>query len=68
MVVYSAARKTAASERDIEPEAARRNRVDLDLLAASQLHRRALAERSVDLRERRFERLLTIHAGSIQSA
>ena len=59
---HPAARQAADAKRDIEPEAAGRDRVDLDLLAAAELHRRALAERAVDLRERRFECLLTIHA------
>src|SRR6185503_5409704 len=59
---HPAARKPADSKRNVEPEAAGRDRVDLDLLAASELHRRALAERAVDLRERGFQCFLAIHA------
>ena len=58
---HPAARQSADAKRDVEPEAAGGNRVDLDLLAAAQLHRRALAECPVDLRERCLERFLPVH-------
>ncbi len=60
------ARQAADAERDVEPEAAGGDRFDLHLLAAAELHRRALAERAVDLGERRFERLLPVHARVFQ--
>jgi hypothetical protein len=42
---HAAARQAADAERDIEPERAGRDRLDLDaFLSAAQLHRRALAE------------------------
>ena len=63
-----AARQAADAERDVEPEAAGRDRLDLDLLAAAEPHRRALAERAVDLRERGLERLLPVHVHVFQSA
>src|SRR5205085_5425408 len=57
------ARETANAKRDVETEASGGGRLDFHLLAAAELHRRALAERAIDLRERRFERLLPVHAG-----
>ena len=59
----AAARQAAYAERDVEAERAGGDGLDLDRLARSEPHRAALAERAVDLRERRIERLLlfTIH-------
>ena len=62
---HAAARQAADAKRDVEPEAAGRDDVDLGLLAAAELHRRALAERAIDLRERCFQCLLTIRAHAI---
>ena len=59
------ARQPADAERDVQPEASGRDRLDLHLLAAAELHCRALAERAIDLGERRFERLLPVHAWGI---
>ncbi len=56
-----AARKAADSERDVEAQRARRDGLDLDRLARAQLHRAALAERAVDLREGGLEGLLPVH-------
>ncbi len=46
---HPAARKPADAECDVEAERTGRNRLDLNLLAAAELHRRALAECPVDL-------------------
>ena len=62
---HAAARQPADAERDVEPEAARGDRLDLHLLATTQLHRRALAERAIDLRQRRLERLGTLAGGLV---
>jgi hypothetical protein len=51
----AAARQAADAERDVEPERAGRDRLDLHRFARAELHRRALAEGAVDLRERRLE-------------
>ena len=59
---HPAARQAADAERDIEPERTGRDHLDLHRLLRAQLHRRALAERAIDLRQRRFERLLPVHA------
>ena len=66
---HPAARQAADAERDVEPEAAGRDGLDLDLLAAAELHRRALAERAVDLRQRGFQCLLLVrvHAISVRA-
>ncbi len=53
--------KAADAQRDIEPERTGRNRFDLHRFLRAQLHRRTLAKRTVDLSERGFERLLTVH-------
>ena len=57
------ARQPADAERDVEPERPGRDRLDLHRLLGAELHRRALAEGAVDLRERRLQRLLTVHVG-----
>src|SRR5690606_2417931 len=57
------ARETTDAERDVESETSGRNRFDLHGFLLTQLHRRALAECAIDLRERRVERLLTVHVG-----
>ena len=60
----AAARQAADAERDVEPERAGRDGLDLHrLLALAEPHDRALAEGALDLRERRVEsfRLVFIH-------
>jgi hypothetical protein len=63
-----AARQPADAERDVEPERARRDGLDLDrLLALAEPHDRALAEGPLDLRQRRVDRLrlvLVQHRGA----
>jgi len=57
------ARQAADAERDIEPEGAGRNRLDLDRLAAlAEPHDRALAERAFDLGQRGVKRLGFVHS------
>ena len=57
---HPAARQAADAERDVEPERAGRDGLDLDRLARAQPHRAALAEGAVDLRQRGVERLLLV--------
>jgi hypothetical protein len=58
----AALRQATDTERDVEAERARRNRLDLDdILVRPELHDRALAERPLDLRQRRVERLAFVH-------
>ena len=62
---YPAARQAADAQCNVEAKRASRHRVDLHLLAAAELHRRTLAERAVDLREGRFQCLLTIRVHTV---
>ena len=56
-----AARQAADAEREVEAERAGRDGVDLDrALALAELHHRALAERALDLPDRRIERPLPV--------
>ena len=65
----AAARQPADAERDIEPERAAGDRLDLDrLLVLAEPHDRALAAGPLDLRDRRLESLLFIHLGSFDEA
>ena len=58
-------RQTADPERDVEPERARRNRLDVHrAVVLAQLHHRALAELTLDLGERGGQGLGLIHGGS----
>jgi len=57
---HPAARQAADAERDVEPQRAGRDGLDLDRLARTQPHRRALAERAVDLRQRGIEGFLLV--------
>ena len=52
--------QAADAKRDIEPERSRRDRLDVHRFLLAQLHRRALAECPVDLRECGIECLLTV--------
>ena len=65
---HPAARQPADAERDVEPERAGRDRLDLDrLLALAEPHDRALAEGALDLRQRRVDRLRLVliqHGGA----
>jgi hypothetical protein len=54
---YAAPRESAHAERDIQGEGAGGDGRDVDLLAATQPHDRALAELLVDLCERGLDRL-----------
>ncbi|MNI22150.1 hypothetical protein D3C73_757010 [compost metagenome] len=55
--------ETANAERNIEAERAGRNRLDLDdTVVRTELHDRAFAEGSFNLRECCFERLTLVHA------
>ena len=66
---HAAARQAADAERDVEPERAGGDRLDLDrLLVLAEPHDRALAEVSLDLRERGLERLLLVHARPFDEA
>jgi hypothetical protein len=60
---HPAARQATDAQGDVEPERPGRDRLDLHRFLLAQLHRRALAECAVDLRERGLERLLTVHVG-----
>ena len=65
----AAARQPADAERDVEPERAGRDRFDLDdLLVRPEPHDGAFAEAALDLRDRRFQRLLSIHLSSFDQA
>ena len=65
----AAARQPADAERDVEPERAGGDRLDLDrLLVLAEPHDRALAAIALDLRDRRFKRLLFIHFSSFDEA
>ena len=58
---HAAARQPADAQRDVQAQRAGRNRVGRQAqIAAAQLHHRALAERPVDLAQRRLERPLAI--------
>ena len=60
---HPAARQAADAERDIQPQGARGNGLDLDaLVVGTEPHDRALAEVLVDLVERGLQRLLLVHA------
>ena len=56
-----AAGQAADTERDVEAERAGRHHLHLHLLARSQLHRAALAEGAVDLRQGGVEGFLLVH-------
>ena len=59
---HPAARQAADAERDVEPQRAGRDRLDLDrLLVLAQPHDRALAEGPLDLRQRCVQRLGLVH-------
>src|SRR5690606_7355207 len=58
----AAARKAADAQRDIEPERAGRDRLDLDALAGAELHHRSLAEGALHLRKRTHQRLTLVRA------
>src|ERR687884_82294 len=59
----------ADAERNIEPERARRDRLDLDhLLGLAEAHDRALAEGPFDLAQRRVERLCLVHSTTLDEA
>jgi hypothetical protein len=63
---HAAARQAPDPQRDIEPERARRHRLDLDrLLALAEPHDRAFAEGPLDLRQRRVDglRLVLVQHG-----
>ena len=64
---HPAARQAADAQRDVEPEAAGRDRLDLDRLARAQAHRAALAEGAVDLGQSGVERplLVGVHVGPV---
>ena len=57
----AAARQSADAERDVEPDTAGRDRLDLDHLALAEPHDRALAEIALDLLERRVQSLGPVH-------
>src|SRR5262249_19543760 len=66
---HPAARQAADAERDIEPQRARRNRLDLDRLAApAEPHDRALAERALDLGQCGVKRLVLVHSATFDHA
>ena len=66
---HAAARQAADAERDVEPERAGRDRLDLDrLLVLAQAHDRAFAERAFDLRKRGVQRLGLVHESSFHDA
>src|SRR3569623_2013701 len=64
---HAATRQPADPERDVEHEAPGRDRLDLHRFLRAQLHRRALAERAIDLRQRGLARLGAL-AGSLVGA
>ena len=62
---HPAPRQAADAERDVEPERARGNRLDVHrAVVLAQLHHRALAELALDLGERGGQGLGLIHGGS----
>ncbi len=66
---HPAARQTADAERDVEPERAGRDHVDVrGGLARAELHDRALAEGALDLAERRVQSPLSVHHVLVQKA
>src|SRR4029078_5759792 len=65
----AAARQPADAECDVQAERAGGDRLDLDrLLVLAEAHDRALAAIALDLRDRRFKRLLFIHFSSFDEA
>src|SRR5256885_6243676 len=61
---HAAARQAADAERDVEPERAGRDRVDLHgLVVLAELHDRALAEGALDLGQRGFKGFRLVHGG-----
>src|SRR4051794_21892774 len=65
----AASRQAADAERDIEPERAGRDHVDVRRgLARAELHDRALAESALDLAERRVQSPLSVHHVLVQKA
>ena len=61
----AAARQSANAERDVEPERAGGDGLDLDrLLVLAEPHDGALAAIPLDLRDRSLERLLSVHFSS----
>jgi hypothetical protein len=58
----AAARKATDPQRDVEPQRPAGDGLDLERLALAEFHCRALAERTIDLRQRCFERLFPVHA------
>src|SRR5262249_59549133 len=62
-------RRTADAERNIEPERASGDGLDLDrLLVLTEPHDGALAEAALDLGDRSLKRLLSIHLSSFDEA
>ena len=62
---HPAARQAADAERDVEPERARGNGLDVHrAVVLAQFHHRALAELALDLGERGGQGLGLIHGGS----
>src|SRR6202041_922999 len=62
---YPAARQAADPERDVEPERARGNGLDVHrAVVLAELHHRALAELTLDLGERGGQGLGLVHGGS----
>jgi hypothetical protein len=65
----AATRQAADAKRDIEPERARGDCLDLDrLLVLAEPHDGALAEAALDLGDRSLKRLLSIHLSSFNEA
>src|SRR5262245_34851220 len=65
----AAARQAADAERDVETERARRDGLDTErLLVMAETHDGALAEAALDLGDRRFKGLFSIHLISFDEA
>ena len=65
----AAARQAADAERDVEPERAGGNGLDLHrLLVLAETHDGALAAIPLDLRDRSLERLFPVHLSSFDNA
>ena len=66
---HATARQTADTERDIEPQRAGRDGLDLQrLLVFAEAHDRAFAEAPLDLRQRSIQRLGLVHGRSFHDA
>src|SRR5690606_8765170 len=64
----TAARQPADAERDIEPDRAGGDRLDIDRGVLAQLHHRALAVIALDLAESGFQRLVLVHSPPVDHA